>query len=588
MISLKLIYRSSKYMILIYFLLSVISYTVPIINMYIFNLLVNALTDISEYGSAIIYYLVCYIASLLLIHTASRIISVVQNMIANKADNQFNVDITNKLNGLPLSFIDTSQGKDTIDNVRYTGGILCNFTFSIINTLLSIYRFIIIIVSLVIFNPVFTGVFLVLSIPGILLENYINNKTDIWRINSVSDVRKFSYYRWMLTDPWPAKDVRMYDLTDPIKKRYNEEKRNYLKQKNKLLNKGVTLSAISIAIKYIGIVVFTMFLILSASNGKLTVGEVTMYIGYASISTISFEAILLYYLNYKSYISKYFIKYIEFLSIGFDNIAHNGKNFQVDAFKSITLNNVWFTYPTTDLPVLKGVSFTLNKGETLSLVGLNGAGKSTIIKLLLRLYQPDSGEILLNGQPYEKYDIKEIRKLFSVMFQSFVEYPLTLRENIVLSDLSDKYNDDRIIRILRECGAWNDKFNDGLDTNMSREFSDTGVELSKGQWQKIALARTYYKNSPIIIFDEPSSAIDAEAEDKIFTEFNKLADNKTGIMISHRISSAKTSNKIIVLNDGKVEENGTHETLIKTNGLYAKLFNMQKEKYTLKEEVPSV
>lgn len=585
-ISMKLIYRSSRYMIVIYFLLKIISSTIPIISIYIFNLFLTELINITNINPQIIFYLIGYIIIILFSLFISPIISIINNIISQKANNQYNLDITEHLIDLTLSFIDTSQGKNIIDDIRYTGGIICSFVFSFINIVTSIYQIIILLVSLLTFNPLFTGMFLLLSIPGIIFENRINKKTDIWRIRSAADVRKFSYYRWMLTASWPAKDVRMYDLTDPLKKRYNEEKRNYIKQKNSLLLKGINLSYVSIFIKYIGTAFFTVFLILRAADGLITIGEVTMYLGYVAMSVLSFESIMLYYLNYTTYIKEYFTKYTDFVSVKTDNES-NGKNLPINSFESVIFDNVYFKYPTSDVYVLKGVSFTLNKGDRLSIVGINGAGKSTVIKLLIGLYQPESGQILLNGQPYDRYDIKDIRKLFSVLFQSFVEYPLTLRENIILSNLSSG-DDETIKNILNNCGAWNDKFIDGLDTYMSRNFSDTGVELSKGQWQKIALARTYYKNAPVIVFDEPSAALDAEAEDKIFHDFSKLSDNRTGIMISHRISSARASNKIIVLNDGIIEEYGTHESLMSKDGLYAKLFNLQKEKYTFEEEIVSV
>ena len=207
---------------------------------------------------------------------------------------------------------------------------------------------------------------------------------------------------------------------------------------------------------------------------------------------------------------------------------------------------------------------------------------------MLGLYQVDSGQILINGYPMSDYDIRDVRRLFSVLFQSFVQYPLTLRNNIALSDFGRESCDSEIIKALETADIYdelNGKLANGLESYMTRRFDDKGTELSKGQWQKIALARAYFKNSEIIIFDEPSAALDAEAEDKIFKNFNSMSDNKTGIMISHRISSSRISNKVIVLDKGKIVESGSHEQLLSLDGLYAKLFNMQKEKYTVGGEL---
>ena len=205
---------------------------------------------------------------------------------------------------------------------------------------------------------------------------------------------------------------------------------------------------------------------------------------------------------------------------------------------------------------------------------------------MLGLYEIQSGRILINGYPMSDYDMRDVRKLFSALFQSFVQYPLTLRENIALSSLERMDNSDEIEGVLTQSGVYEDikpKLENGLDSFMTRQFADKGTELSKGQWQKIALSRAYFKNAPIIIFDEPSAALDAEAEDRIFKNFESISDGKTGIMISHRISSARMSNKIIVLDGGKITEQGTHDELVALDGLYAKLYDLQREKYTVKE-----
>lgn len=176
--------------------------------------------------------------------------------------------------------------------------------------------------------------------------------------------------------------------------------------------------------------------------------------------------------------------------------------------------------------------------------------------------------------------------MFSALFQSFVQYPLTLRDNIALSDYGRVSNETEINAALKQSGVYDEiqpKLKKGLDSYMTRSFDDKGTELSKGQWQKVALSRAYFKNTPIVIFDEPSAALDAEAEDRIFKNFEAISDKKTGIMISHRISAARMSNKIIVLDRGVIAEQGTHDELVALGGLYAKLYNLQKEKYTVKE-----
>lgn len=296
------------------------------------------------------------------------------------------------------------------------------------------------------------------------------------------------------------------------------------------------------------------------------------------------SAVSILFLSYQR-ITKLMRHFYDFMGIESDDTKTDCR--KLNKFETLEFQNVYFKYPMTQNYVLSGVNFILNKGDKMSIVGINGSGKSTIVKLILGLYKIDSGCILINGYPMEEYNMKDVRKLFSVLFQGFVQYPLTLRENIILSDL-DKYDeqDDTAVAAMKKSGVYdeiNKHLYDGLDSYMTRQFDDNGIELSKGQWQKLALARVYYKDSQIVIFDEPSAALDAEAEDRIFKNFQAVSNDKTCIMISHRISSAKMSNIILVLDGGKIIEVGNHEELIKTGGLYSKLYNLQKEKYTLKE-----
>ena len=189
---------------------------------------------------------------------------------------------------------------------------------------------------------------------------------------------------------------------------------------------------------------------------------------------------------------------------------------------------------------------------------------------------------MINGYPVSDYNISDVRRMFSALFQNFVQYPLSLRDNIALSDYDRASDDDAVISALKQSGVYDEmqeKLTNGLDSFMTRQFDDNGTELSKGQWQKVALSRAYFKNADILIFDEPSAALDAEAEDRIFKNFEDISEGKTGIMISHRISAARMSNKIIVLDGGIITECGSHDELVEKNGLYAKLYNLQKEKY---------
>lgn len=425
---------------------------------------------------------------------------------------------------------------------------------------------------------------LLLTLPGVILLLVYDKKAEDLRREQAPDVRKFCYYRWMLTDSWPAKDVRMYDLTEPIKSRYDEVKKEYLTANKRLDKKKLRSMLFSELILRAGEILFTVFVIWKAVNAEIGIGDVALYVGLALSAVNAFEGFMNIGLFTYTRTTEIMNRVFDFFAI--PNEDKSGTRI-LGTFESLAFQNVYFKYPYTDRSVLNGVTFTLNKGDKLSLVGINGSGKSTIVKLMLGLYEIESGEILINGYPMSDYDLRDVRKLFSALFQSFVQYPLSLRDNIALSDYGRGMDEDAIITSLKQSGVYDElqeKLESGLDSFMTRQFDDKGTELSKGQWQKIALSRAYFKNAEIFIFDEPSASLDAEAEDRIFKNFESISEGKTGIMISHRISASRMSNKILVLDGGVITESGTHNELIEKNGLYAKLYNLQKSKYAAKEE----
>ena len=223
----------------------------------------------------------------------------------------------------------------------------------------------------------------------------------------------------------------------------------------------------------------------------------------------------------------------------------------------------------------------MKRGQTFGLVGENGSGKSTIVKLLLRLYDIDGGQILLNGIDIKEYNIVEYRSIFSVLFQDYIQYSLTLRENVGLSDYGDMNNDARINDAIdkSELREIVKDWEKGLESPLTRWFDEDGKELSGGQWQRVALARVFFSNRNFIVLDEPSASLDVFAEEKIFNQFNQLSDHRTSLIISHRLSSIVNADIIVVLKDGKIIEQGDHKELLNYDGYYAELFNLQASKY---------
>ena len=584
--SFKLALRSSKSLLILLFALAILTATFPILTSFFLKYVIDFLTEAKGDINHLLLFIGLYIISLVCMQGITSAYNVIVNSVIQKSQCEHKLNVLKKVEQLPISFIDSSEGRNVIDDVQHAEKAMVNLASRIIYIVSMIYKFCVALIPLASFNVLFVFIFLSLTIPGIILDSIFNKKAEALRLKIAPDVRKFFYYRWMLTDSWPAKDVRTYDLAGPIKGRYDAEKNAY-REANEALDKKKTVSSLfSEIIIRCGEFAFIIYVIFEAMKGNLSLGNVSFYIGLSLTVTSSFKSVI----SVITYWYGITIKQAErmFYFFGLEHSDESVKCRKLENFRSLEFKDVYFKYPKTEKFVLSGVSFTLCCGDKLSIVGINGSGKTSLIKLMLGLYQVDSGQILINGYPMSDYDIRDVRRLFSVLFQSFVQYPLTLRNNIALSDFGRESCDSEIIKALETADIYdelNGKLANGLESYMTRRFDDKGTELSKGQWQKIALARAYFKNSEIIIFDEPSAALDAEAEDKIFKNFNSMSDNKTGIMISHRISSSRISNKVIMLDKGKIVESGSHEQLLSLDGLYAKLFNMQKEKYTVGEEL---
>ena len=256
---------------------------------------------------------------------------------------------------------------------------------------------------------------------------------------------------------------------------------------------------------------------------------------------------------------------------------------------TIAFEHVSFAYPETSKKVLRDVSFEIKSGETVVLVGVNGAGKTTLIKLLTRLYDPTEGRILLDGVDLREYDPKKLYEIFGIIFQDFTKYACSVSENIMFGDISLPRDDVKIREAAEAADAdgFVEKLPRGYDTALMRIFEKDGIELSGGQWQKLSVARAFYSDSDILILDEPTASLDALAEQEIYKQFDALRQDKTTIFVSHRLSSATSADKIIVLDGGELIEEGRHDELMAKGGRYFELFSTQAKHYieSVKQEV---
>lgn len=420
--------------------------------------------------------------------------------------------------------------------------------------------------------------FVLFNLGSAYISFHFGFRNFIYMLFRSKDRRKMDYYSGLLTNKDVVKELRLFHLSDLFISRYKTTFLNYFSGIKSLIWKqsgwtmGVTL----------GTTLLNMGLFYLVATNVNQVSDYTVYTQSLTAVAAALSAII----NQSSglYQGTLFIdNMITFMKEKRTVVPQLSEPVlpQRHIGHTIELRDVSFAYPGTTRMVLKHLNLTINAGETNVLVGLNGAGKTTLIKLITRLYDPTEGIIMLDGRDIRDYDVPALYKLFGIIFQDFGKYAVSIRENIAFGDYSENIDDEAIQAAAKQSGA--DEFIDnlplGLDTPLMRYFEDSGLELSIGQWQKLSVARAFYADSDILILDEPTASLDAIAEQEIFRQFDNLRKDKTTIFVSHRLSSATTADKIIVLEDGEIIETGDHRTLMAQNGEYSRLFSTQAKRY---------
>ncbi len=377
-----------------------------------------------------------------------------------------------------------------------------------------------------------------------------------------------------------GKDVRMNNAADWLQGKYKAETENYIKSFNKKQNKEVKITIVDHLINAVQTIIMYGYSAYMAILGKITVGSFSMYLGAITSFIASFTGFISKLINLK-YWGYYVDDYRHFLEMSKpDSTACYDKSITEEELSggAIEFENVSFKYPGTENYVLKDVSLRIEHGEKLSIVGYNGAGKSTFIKLLCRLYAPTTGRITFGGFDIQTIDYSVYRKMLGVVFQDFQLFAFSVKENILLGMEPDE---ERLNWAIEKSGLSEkvSSLEKGLETSISKEFDENGIEFSGGEGQKLASARAYYRNAPIVILDEPTAALDPIAESKLYERFNSIMENKTAIYISHRLASVKFCDKVAVFEGGHIIEYGTHNALMSQSGTYFNMFTTQAKYY---------
>ena len=391
--------------------------------------------------------------------------------------------------------------------------------------------------------------------------------------------RRFNYIFRTMVDFKVGKDVRINGADSWLKSKYEKESEEYIKDHRAQQRKLLGINTLSDIIGVIQTVVMYGYCGYLAISGGITVGSFTVFLSALTAFTGTFNEFVKRF-PALGLLSKYIDDYREFLRCA----EHEGKELETSDISAlpekcdIEFVNVSFRYPDTDRYVLKNINIKIKAGERLSIVGYNGAGKSTFIKLLCRFYKPTEGKILLGGVDISTFTLPEYRRRLAVVFQDYQLFYMSVRNNIVLNLEEDP---ERVRKALAESGILEkiEGLENGIDTSYGRILYYHSRDFSGGETQKIACARAYYRDSPIVILDEPTSALDPVAETQLYERFNEIIGDKTAVYISHRLASVKFCDSIAVFADGELVERGTHAELMEKNGIYADMFTKQAHYY---------
>ncbi len=417
-----------------------------------------------------------------------------------------------------------------------------------------------------------------------VLQFVVTNKTNAYCKKKVWDPlapwwRRHNYLSYTTSDFEAAKDIRMFGIADWLTEKFRIlNKERYAAQKKN--SRIWAVSAVINAVLWAGVqAAVYAWLLYSVVTGSMTIGNFTLYLA-SSMTFFDYTNQLLTAVSDLLARSREYDDFRSFMDADCGDKDDKGIDVpQCDSYE-FTFCNVSFKYPKAEKYALKNVNITLNAGERLAVVGLNGAGKSTFIKLLLRLYEVTEGEILLNGVNIKQYNKHSYYKIFSPAFQEVELFAFPLYMNVSMSS-ADKSDKEKARQCVIDSGLENklSELEKGMDTEILKIVYDDGVDLSGGEKQKLALARALYKNAPVVVLDEPTAALDALAESKLYGDFDKLIGNKTAVYISHRLSSTQFCDKVAMFKDGGIVEYGTHSELMDKGGEYADMFNVQAQYY---------
>ncbi len=584
--SMKVVLKSNPFCFIVGVMIQMINIILYYLILYFGRNLLNALNFSLNSQQSLSESILCAFIWILLIamcSTATIFLNYYKNIIFQKQQLYFeeyiNIKMAQKCMELDISYFDNPQYYDKIKRAQ-EGKVRLNFVvYRVVFFIANITSFLIALsIALSLSHFIFPVIILALTFPALLTRGKYYRHLFEYENSQQGIKRKISYLAGLILGKDTAKEVRFYEMEDFLSEKYQNHWNKYVSGVKKIIVKRGAIDSLFTVFPVIGIMFSIYFVVLRIGEGNANLGDFAYLFSVFSSLSNSFLS-LVEDLAKMSESEAAIQNYNNFMETK-PHVVYKGQ-LPIETIEIIEFRNVCFTYPETEKMVLNNISFKLNAKKKNAIVGINGAGKSTIIKLLLRFYDVDSGNIFINHVDIQKYDITKIRQAFSAVFQDYVIYSLSIRDNISFSDYFDKNNDARIMKALDFAEIKDEIFSrtSNLETFLSRDFTEDGIELSGGQKQKIAIARCAFKNAQVLIMDEPTASLDPEAEYSIISKLHRLHENRGLIMISHRLSNMKMMDYILVINNGKVVEEGSHNKLLNDRKQYYNMYTVQADKY---------
>ncbi len=586
--TLRLVWKSSPGGTITLAVLTVISALIPLQIAYVGKLIVDAVVHSARADAAaraalqaeVIRYVVLELILVVAMSAVERALGLTRALVGARLGIDINVLILEKALRLDLPHFEDAEFYDKLTRARREASsrplALVQETFQLVRNGLTLAGYIALLVA---FSGWAVLALLVAAVPAFVAEAKFSGAAFRLRNWRSPDARRLNYLEYVIANDGHVKEVQLFGLGPMLLGRYKTLSETFYDEDKKL---AVKRAAWAYVLSLLGTAAFYgcyAYIAVAAARGKLSLGNMALYVVAFRQGQQAFQSILtavggMYEDNL--YMSNLF----EYLAIPTgQRVAH--APYVVKEEQGIRFAGVGFKYPKSDKWALRGIDLFIPKGQSLALVGENGAGKTTFIKLLTRLYEPTEGAIYLDGRDLRDWEAPDLRRRIGVIFQDFNQYQLSTRENVGVGSVEHLDVDVRVERAVEAGGARElvSGLPKGLDTQLGGWFKE-GLELSGGQWQKIALSRAFMREeADILVLDEPTSALDAEAEHQVFERFRTLAKGRTAILISHRFPTVRMADKIVVVEDGHVLEQGTHDELVAKGARYAHLFQLQAQGY---------